>query len=62
MSCKTCKYFISYEDIYEDPLEPYDIGECHVENKYPISSELCGITWKDNCDKWEPKEKQCLVM
>lgn len=23
-----CKHFESYEQIYEDPMEPYDVGKC----------------------------------
>jgi len=27
-SCLRCKWFYSYEDIYEDELEDYDCGKC----------------------------------
>ena len=51
-TCKTCKHFWSYEIIYEDPLEPYDVGECH-RGKYPWPSDQCGITWENSCNNWE---------
>lgn len=53
---RTCKYFLSYFELYDlDPLEPDDIGECHVINTYPIPSEKCGIGWDCSCDKWEKR-------
>lgn len=27
-NCMMCKHFESYEQIYEDPMEPYDVGKC----------------------------------
>jgi len=54
--CKTCKFFRSYADIYYDDLEPYDIGECHQKNIYPVPSENCGVHWESSCENWEAEE------
>jgi hypothetical protein len=51
-TCKSCEYFYSYEDIYEDNLEPYDIGECHIDNVYPVPSDKCGVKWEDSCENY----------
>ena len=52
--CGFCKHFVSYAVIYEDPLEDYEIGECHVDIIYPVPSEKCGIGYDDDaCENWE---------
>ena len=32
-NCLNCKHFISYEEYYEDNLEPHDSGFCNLDNE-----------------------------
>lgn len=32
--CDNCIYWLSYEDINEDPLEDWDYGVCHLPQQY----------------------------
>lgn len=46
--CSNCRHYLSYEDEYDDPLEPWECGTCRVDPKdvKPTASE-------DTCDKFE---------
>lgn len=44
-TCRNCKNFYCYRDMYEDDLEPSDFGECEI-------SKEC-ISEDDSCDKFE---------
>jgi len=56
-SCKTCKHFVSYHEIYDyDKFEPDDLGECHRRGIYPISNDEAGVGWDDVCVYWSPEE------
>lgn len=58
-TCKTCKFFASYADIYnDDEYEPYDLGECRQKNIYPIPSDDCGIGWEDSCEHWSSEDEK----
>ena len=53
--CKTCKHFKSYCEIYEDALEPHDIGDCY-KGDYPFPPDKRGLQWEDSCEGWEKYE------
>ena len=56
-TCKTCKYFRSYYEIYDfDEFESRDIGECH-KGDYPYPPDKCGIDYEDSCGDWENEEQ-----
>lgn len=53
-TCGSCEHYLSYACIYEDDLEPYDVGECH-KGAYPYPTDQCGICEDDEkCNDWEP--------
>ena len=54
--CKTCKHFRSYASIYEDDLEPHDIGECYFDVTHLPPSSQCGINIDCSCKNWEKDE------
>lgn len=55
-TCKTCKHFCSYHEIYDfDEFEPEDQGECH-KGDYPYPSDKCGIHWGNTCDDFEEEK------
>jgi len=45
--CGTCKFFRSFKDLCEDPLEPEDCGFCRKE------AAPRGVHYFDDCEKWE---------
>jgi len=51
-SCLRCIHFRSFEDIYEDDLEPFEIGWCYHPDSpsYEIASD------EVSCDKFEKEE------
>ena len=51
--CGTCKYYVSWQDDYEDPLEPWDFGYCDLYER----AEKCVAYDDEACDKYEPFEK-----
>jgi hypothetical protein len=55
-SCGTCKHFQSYAAIYEDDLEPHDIGECHHDVTHLPPPEKCGIHDDNSCENWESEK------
>ena len=51
-SCLFCKHFRSFEDIYEDPLEPFEIGWCYHPDTPPYEIASDEVT----CDEFEKEE------
>jgi len=49
-SCLTCKYFHSWEDIYEDELEPFDSGLCKYEESDNYNK---GVGENDDCEYYK---------
>lgn len=52
-TCGTCVHFISYMEIYEDPLEPDFCGECREPN---IESK-CVSEDTEACDKHKEEKE-----
>ena len=43
-SCLKCKWFLSYQDYYEDNLEPHDSGYCQLDNEINCNdSTICDL-------------------
>jgi hypothetical protein len=53
-SCLTCRYFQSWESIYEDPLEPFDNGLCDNENSKHYKYTSNGSVGEDDiCEHYK---------
>ena len=46
--CSWCKYFRSYQDIYDDDLEPWNFGECSKDGK-----TVEGVDYDNSCPQFE---------
>lgn len=53
-NCATCKHFVSYETIYEDPLEDAESGECECPSKYREDGYYMFTTIDDSCVFYQP--------
>ncbi len=39
--CYNCKHWCPYNQIYEDPLEPDNFGNCKIKDDMTASQETC---------------------
>ena len=53
-SCAFCEHFRSFEDIYEDDLEPWEYGWCYHPDSPPYEIAGEGTT----CDKFELEDEK----
>lgn len=51
-TCKNCKYYCSFADLYEDELDDNETGRCQKENN---GDKNDFITFDDSCEYFEIK-------
>lgn len=49
--CQECRHWCPFDQVYDDPFEPDDVGFCYVNVKPLVGPTSTGA--EDTCSKWE---------